>query len=217
VLALSGTELRQILKEGRPIPEWFTYPEVVSVLRKVYPPRKEQGVTLFFTGLSAAGKSTLANALAVKLMEMQDRPVTLLDGDLVRTYLSSELGFSKEHRSLNVRRVGFVASQISKNRGIAICALIAPYEEDRQFNRKLIESNGNYIEIFIDTPLAECEERDPKGLYALARRGKLLQFTGIDDPYERPQDPQLRIDTSQCTVEEGVAQILTYLSQEGYF
>ena len=215
ILNLSGTELRKLLKEGEEIPEWFTFPEVAEILKKVYPPRKEQGMTLFFTGLSAAGKSTLAKALSAKLMEIQERPITLLDGDIVRRYLSSELGFSKEHRSLNVKRVGFVSSQISKNRGIAICALIAPYEEDRRFNRNMIEESGNYIEIFVSTSLEECEKRDPKGLYSLARKGKLLNFTGIDDPYEIPQNPEMAIDASQCSIEEGVDQILDYLRREG--
>lgn len=216
ILSISGTQLRKLLKEGSSIPEWFTFKEVEEVLRKTYPPRKEQGLTLFFTGLSAAGKSTLAKAVSSKLMEIQDRPITLLDGDIVRKYLSSELGFSKEHRSLNVKRVGFVSSQISKNRGIAICALIAPYEEDRQSNRNLIEESGSYIEIFVATSLEDCEKRDPKGLYALARNGKLRSFTGIDDPYEVPQNPEIVIDTAQCSIEEGVEQILGFLRQEGF-
>jgi sulfate adenylyltransferase len=215
-LSISGTQLRKFLREGTEIPAWFSFPEVIAELRKVYPPRPKQGFTLFLTGLSGAGKSTIANAIGVKLMEIQERPVTLLDGDIIRTHLTSELGFSKDHRSLNVRRVGFVASEITKNGGVALCAMIAPYEADRQYNRNLINSNGNYIEIFVSTPLEACEERDIKGLYALAREGKLKGFTGIDDPYEIPQKPEIIIDTSQCTIVDAVDSILNYLRSELY-
>ncbi len=215
-LSISGTQLRKMLREGSHIPEWFTYPEIIAELRKAYPLRTQQGITLFFTGLSAAGKSTIANALAVKLMEIQDRPITLLDGDIIRANLSRELGFSKEHRSLNVRRVGYVASEITKHRGIAICALIAPYEEDRLANRNLINTNGNYVEIYVSTSLEECEKRDPKGLYSLARAGKVPQFTGIDNPYEQPKDVEIVIDTVQYTVSEAVELIINYLTKEGF-
>lgn len=216
ILSLSGTELRNLLKEGKPIPEWFSYPDIVSILRKSYPKKENQGITLFFTGLSSSGKSTLAKALCARLMEIQDRSITLLDGDIVRKHLSSELGFSKQHRSLNVRRVGFVSSQIAKNGGIAICALIAPYAEDRLANKNLIAESGNYIEIHVNTPLSICEKRDPKGLYTLARQGKLPQFTGISDPYETPINPEITIDTSECTVEKGVEIIINYLKENGF-
>ncbi len=217
VLNISGTQQRKMLREGLEIPEWFTYPEVIKELRKVFPTRDKQGFTLFFTGLSGSGKSTIANAIAVKLMELQDRPVTLLDGDLVRNSLSSELGFSKEHRSLNVRRIGFVANEISKNGGVAICALIAPYEADRRYDRNLISANGSFIEIYISTSLEQCEQRDVKGMYALARQGKLTGFTGIDDPYEAPQNPEITIDTAQYSITEAVDIIINYLTSERYF
>lgn len=217
VLNISGTQQRKMLREGLEIPEWFTYPEVIKELRKVFPTRDKQGLTLFFTGLSGSGKSTIANAVAVKLMELQDRPVTLLDGDLVRQHLSSELGFSKEHRALNVRRIGFVANEISKNGGIAICGLIAPYEADRRYDRNLISANGSFIEIYISTSIEQCEQRDVKGLYALAREGKLTGFTGIDDPYEVPLNPEITIDTAQYTIAESVDLIINYLMSERYF
>jgi sulfate adenylyltransferase len=215
-LTISGTQLRKLLQEGKPIPEWFSYPEVIQELQKTYPPRPKQGLTLFFTGLSGAGKSTLANALAIKLTELQNRFVTILDGDIIRTYLSSELGFSKEHRSLNVRRVGFVASEISKNGGIALCAMIAPYEQDRAHTRALVSARGGYIEIYLKTPLEICEHRDVKGLYAQARKGLIENFTGIDDPYEIPTNPEITIDTSVTTIDEAIENILSFLKKEHY-
>lgn len=211
--SISGTQLRKMLNDGTEIPEWFSFPEVITVLKKVYPPNSEKGFTLFFTGFSGSGKSTVANAIAIKLMEIQDRSITMLDGDLIRAHLSSELGFSKEHRSLNVKRVGFVASEITKNKGIAICALIAPYEEDRKYIRDLINANGNFIEIYISTPIEACESRDTKGLYALARDGKLTGFTGINDPYVVTINPEITIDTTQISVAEAVDLILNYLQQ----
>ena len=170
-LTVSGTELRELLDKGGDVPEWFSYPDVVEELRKQRPAMSKRGFTIFFTGLSGSGKSTLANGLLVKLLEDGRRPATLLDGDIVRTHLSSELGFSQEHRSLNIRRIGFVASEITKNGGIAICAPIAPYRKDRRFNRGMITPLGGYIEIFVNTPLEVCERRDVKGLYAKARQG----------------------------------------------
>jgi sulfate adenylyltransferase len=210
-LAISGTQLRKILNEGLDIPEWLSFPEIIEELKKVYPPLSKQGFTIFFTGLSGSGKSTIAKALSIKLMEIQDRPVTVLDGDIIRTHLSSELGFSKEHRSLNVRRVGFVASEITKNRGAAICAMIAPYEQDRKYNRDLIKGFGSFIEVHVSTPLDVCEDRDTKGLYSLARQGKLSGFTGFDDPYDKPCNPEITIDTSQKSIGEAVEIILSYL------
>ena len=189
-LEISGTELRRRLHDGLEIPEWFSYPEVIEELRRTHPPRHGQGFTVFFTGLSGAGKSTLANALMVKLMELGGRAVTLLDGDIVRKHLSSELGFSKEHRDLNVRRIGFVASEIAKNGGIAICAPIAPYAETRREVRSMVEPHGGFIEVYVATPLEICEQRDRKGLYAKARAGLIKGFTGISDPYEEPEKPR---------------------------
>ena len=211
IMSISGTELREILANGSEIPDWFTYQDVALELRKVYPDKKNQGITIFFTGLSSSGKSTLANALAQRLASIQDRRITLLDGDKVRHYLSSELGFSKEHRSLNVRRVGFVSSEITKNGGIAICALIAPYEQDRLHNRQIIGANGGYLEVFVSTSLEECEKRDVKGLYKLARAGKIPQFTGISDPYETPSRAEIVIDAATVSVEEAVDLIIQEL------
>ena len=215
-LSVSGTELREMLDKGKTIPEWFSYPEVVKELQKQRPALSKRGFTIFFTGLSGSGKSTLANGLLVKLLEDGRRPVTLLDGDIVRTNLSSELGFSKEDRSINVRRIGFVASEITKNGGIAICAPIAPYRLDRQFNRTMIDPLGGYIEVFVNTPLDICEQRDAKGLYAKARKGLLKQFTGIDDPYEKPENAEIVIDSSIENPEVLVNQILDQIHKMGY-
>jgi len=216
VLSLSGTELRRRLGEGLEVPGWFSYPEVIAELRQSYPPRAKQGFTVFFTGLSGAGKSTIANVLMAKLMEIGARPVTLLDGDIVRKHLSSELGFSREHRDLNVKRIGFVASEITKNRGIAICAPIAPYKATRREVREMIGQYGGFIEVHVSTPLEVCEQRDRKGLYAKARAGLIKEFTGIDDPYETPEEPEVTIDTTQITADEGANAMLRYLRGEGY-
>ena len=215
-LSISGTELRDRLADGREIPEWFSYPEVATELRNTHPPRYKQGVTVFFTGLSGSGKSTIANALLVKLLEAGGRPVTLLDGDIVRKNLSSELGFSKEHRDLNIRRIGFVASEITKNGGIAICAPIAPYAAVRQENRQLIEKGGGYVLVHVATPLEVCEERDRKGLYAKARAGIIKEFTGISDPYEEPSDAEVVIDTTDTSPDEAANQIILHLEHMGY-
>ncbi|SDE16084.1 sulfate adenylyltransferase [Paracoccus isoporae] len=215
VLNISGTELRRRLREGLEIPEWFSFPEVVQQLRRTSPPRAQQGFTVFFTGLSGSGKSTVANALMVKLMEMGGRPVTLLDGDVVRKHLSSELGFSKEHRDINIKRIGYVASEITKNGGIAICAPIAPYTATRRSVREMIEQYGAFAEVHVSTPLEECERRDRKGLYKLAREGKIKEFTGISDPYEEPQAPELRVDTTDIDVDNAAHQVLLKLEQMG--
>lgn len=216
VLNISGTEFRRRLRQGLEIPTWFSYPEVINELRRSYPPRHQQGFTVFFTGLSGSGKSTVANALMVKLMEMGGRPVTLLDGDVVRKNLSSELSFSKEHRDLNIRRIGFVASEITKNGGIAICAPIAPYSAVRREVRELVENYGGFIEIHVATPIEECERRDRKGLYAKARAGLVKGFTGIDDPYEAPETPELKLDTSEITPDECAHKVLLTLERLGF-
>ena len=215
ILDISGTELRRRLREGLDIPDWFSFPEVVKELRRTMPQRSKQGFTVFFTGLSGSGKSTIANALMVKLMETGDRPVTLLDGDLVRKHLSSELGFSKEHRDINIRRIGYVASEITKNGGIAICAPIAPYTATRRAVRELIEGLGAFVEIHVATSLEECERRDRKGLYKLARKGKIKEFTGISDPYEEPQTPELRVETENTEVDYCAQQVLLKLESMG--
>ncbi|MEF3168241.1 MAG: bifunctional sulfate adenylyltransferase/adenylylsulfate kinase [Deltaproteobacteria bacterium] len=213
---LSYSELRKRLEQGHDIPPWYVHPDVLAELRRAYPARSRQGFTVFFTGLSGAGKSTLARILQTKFLEMGDRPVTLLDGDIVRRNLSSELGFSREHRHLNVLRIGFVASEITKNGGIAICAPIAPYEKSRRQNRENISRYGGYIEIYLSTPLSVCMARDRKGLYAKAKAGILKGVTGIEDPYEPPQNPDLVIDTSMTSPEEAAREILFYLKSRGY-
>lgn len=213
---LSGTELRQLLDKGKGIPEWFSYKEVAYELEKSRPPLTKRGLTIFFTGLSGSGKSTLANGLLVKLLEEGSRPVTLLDGDIIRTHLSSELGFSKEHRSINVQRIGYVAGEITKNGGIAICAPIAPYESDRRANRDLISRLGGYIEIYVNTSLEKCEKRDVKGLYEMARKGLIKEFTGISDPYEAPTDAEIEVNSSGISPEELVNQIYKRIKVIGY-
>jgi sulfate adenylyltransferase len=216
VLNISGTELRERLNGGRDIPSWFTYPEVVQELRRSYPPRHRQGVTIFFTGLSGSGKSTIANVLLTKFLEMGGRPVTILDGDLVRKHLSSELGFSKEHRDINIRRIGYVASEITKNGGIAICAPIAPYDSVRKQVRELIEPFGGFVLVHVATPIETCEERDRKGLYAKARAGIIKEFTGISDPYEAPTKAEVVINTAELSPEEAAQEIILHLEQQGF-
>ena len=215
VLSISGTELRRRLREGIEIPDWFSFPEVVAELRRRYPPRNRQGFTVFFTGYSGSGKSTIANALMVKLMEMGGRPVTLLDGDIVRKNLSSELGFSKEHRDLNIRRIGYVASEITKNGGIALCAPIAPYATTRRAVREDVETFGAFVEVHVATSIEECERRDRKGLYKLARAGKIKEFTGISDPYDIPEHPEIRVETENVEVDHCAHQVLLKLEQMG--
>lgn len=212
----TDAQLKQDLAMGEQAPEWFTYPEVVEELRHVYPPRSRQGFTLFFTGLSGSGKSTLAKIVYGKLVEGGRRPATLLDGDIVRQNLSSELGFSKAHRDLNIRRIGFVASEITKNGGIAICAPIAPYTVTRRAVRELVEDRGAFIEVHVATPLEVCESRDRKGLYAKARKGIIPEFTGISDPYEVPERAELTINTADTTPMEAAQEIYLYLLKEGY-
>jgi sulfate adenylyltransferase len=216
ILNLSGSELRRRIRDGSDVPSWFSYPEVIQELRRRYPPRSRQGYTVFFTGLSGSGKSTIANVLVAKLMELDTRPVTLLDGDIVRKNLSSELGFSKEHRDLNIQRIGFVASEITKNGGVAVCAPIAPYTSTRDGVRRVIAHHGGFIEAHVATSLEVCEQRDRKGLYAKARAGLIKGFTGIDDPYEEPQNPEMRIDTTEMSAEEAAQRVVLYLQKEGF-
>jgi len=216
IMSISGTEFRRYLQEGLEIPEWFSFPEVINELRKTHPMKKKQGFTVFFTGLSGAGKSTIANALLVKLMEIGDRPVTLLDGDIVRQNLSSELTFSKEHRDLNVLRMGYVASEVTKHRGIAISALIAPYLETRQKIRNTISSFGGFIEVYVNTSLEICEQRDRKGLYAKARSGLIPHFTGVTDPYEPPINSEIVLFTEETDVESNVNLIIKYIRELGF-
>lgn len=204
------------LRNSRTVPKWYSFPEVLDVLRMAYPPRHRQGFTIFCTGLSGAGKSTIAKILYARFQEMGGRPVSLLDGDVVRQNLSSELGFSREHRDINVRRIGFVASEITKNRGIAICAPIAPYEATRTQIRSIISRYGGFIEVYVSTPLEVCEMRDRKGLYAKARAGMIPEFTGISDPYEPPKSPEVMIDTTLITPDEAAQEVLLYLERAGY-
>lgn len=214
--SISGTELRQRLRTGREVPGWFSFPEVIEVLRKTYPPPAKQGFTVFFTGLSGAGKSTIASALMAKLMEDGRRPVTLLDGDVVRRHLSSELGFSREHRDINIRRIGFVASEITKNLGIAICAPIAPYDNARREVREMISEHGGFVLVHVATPLEACELRDRKGLYAKARKGLLPSFTGVSDPYEPPTDAEIVLTTVDSTPERDAERIMELLRSGGF-
>jgi sulfate adenylyltransferase len=218
VLSISGTEQRELLARGEEIPEWFTYPEVVEELRRTSPPRERQGFTVFFTGLSGSGKSTIANVLLVKLLERGGRNVTMLDGDLVRKNLSSELGFSKEHRDINIRRIGWVAAEIAKNGGIAVCAPIAPYDATRKAVRQMTEEQGGgFALVHVATSLEVCESRDRKGLYAKARAGELKEFTGISDPYEVPEDAELVIDTGVLSAEQAADEVLAWFEKQGYF
>jgi sulfate adenylyltransferase len=191
VLNISGTEQRRMLRDGEKIPHWFTYPSIVDELRKSVVPLDKRGFCIYLIGLSGSGKSTIANTLKNKLQELVDRPISILDGDIVRKNLSKGLGFSREDRSTNVRRIGYVASEIVKHRGIAICSNIAPYEEDRLENRKLISGHGGYVEVYVNTPLETCEDRDVKGLYKLARQGVIKEFTGISDPFEKPEHSEI--------------------------
>lgn len=216
IQSMNGEELARRLMKGLKVPEWFAYPEVVEELRKSWPPRNRQGFTVFFTGLSGSGKSTIARALTVRLMEMGGRRVSLLDGDIVRKNLSSELGFSKAHRDINIRRIGFVASEITKHGGIAVCAPIAPYALTRRDVRALIEAWGGFIEVHVSTSIEVCEQRDRKGLYAKARAGQIPEFTGVSDPYEVPENPELAIDTANFSVDEAVQKIVLKLEHEGY-
>jgi sulfate adenylyltransferase len=212
---ISGTEFRRKLREGEDIPEWFSFKESIDILRESVKRDTRPGVALFFTGLSCSGKSTLAQLLLARLQELQDREITFLDGDVIRDHLSKGLGFTKEDRDENVKRVGFVAGEIVKHGGIVICSLIAPYRDARRHVRNVIEHYGEFIEIFVDTSVEECARRDTKGLYEKARMGLIKNFTGVDDPYEKPEAPELIAETEESTPEELVETILEYLYLRG--
>lgn len=213
--SISGTEVRErYLQRGLQLPEWFTRPEVASILAEAHPPRHEQGFCIWFTGLSGAGKSTTAEILAVKLLE-NGRRVTVLDGDVVRTNLSKGLGFSKEDRDTNIRRIGFVAAEVARHGGAVLCAAVSPYRATRNECRALV-GGDRFVEVFVDTPLGVCESRDVKGMYALAREGKIKNFTGVDDPYEPPHNAELTLDTVARTAEENAEAILAYLGEKGF-
>ena len=213
--SISGTQVRdEYLNKGRLLPSWFTRPEVAEILAEAYPPRHQQGVCIWFTGLSGAGKSTTAEVLALLLLE-HGRRSTMLDGDVVRTHLSKGLGFSKEDRDTNIRRIGFVAAEIVRHGGLVICAAVSPYRVTRDDVRRMV-GEDQFIEVFVDTPLEECERRDTKGMYAKARRGEIKDFTGIDDPYEPPLNPELTLDTIHFTPEENARRIVAFLAQAGF-
>ncbi len=212
---ISGTEFRRKLREGEEIPEWFSFKESIDILRESVKRDIRPGVAFLFTGLSCSGKSTLAQLLLARLQELQDRDVTFLDGDIIREHLSKGLGFSKEDRDENVKRVGFVASEVVKHGGIAVCSLIAPYRGARRYVRNMVENYGEFIEVYVDTSLEECERRDSKGLYEKARKGLIKGFTGIDDPYETPENPELIARTEENTPEMLVDEIVEYLYTRG--
>jgi sulfate adenylyltransferase len=213
--SISGTEVRETyLNNGTTLPKWFTRPEVAEILSDTYPPRHKQGICVWFTGLSGAGKSTTAEVLAVLLQE-KGRQVSLLDGDVVRTHLSRGLGFSQEDRDINIRRIGFVASEIVRHGGLVICAAISPYRATRNDVRNMVGSD-HFVEVFVDTPLEVCEDRDTKGLYAKARRGEIEGFTGIDDPYEAPEHPEIVLDTVSASPEANAENIVAFLSDRGF-
>ena len=213
--SISGTQVREeYLDNGRKLPEWFTRPEVAEIMGEIYPPRHKQGSCIWFTGLSGSGKSTTAEVLTVLLQE-HGRQITVLDGDVVRTHLSKGLGFSKEDRNINIRRIGFVAAEIVRHGGTVICAAVSPYRATRNDVRNLV-GGGRYVEVYMDTPLEECERRDVKGMYAKARRGEIKGFTGIDDPYEPPRRAEITLDTVSHTAEENARLILDYLVEQGF-
>jgi sulfate adenylyltransferase len=213
--SISGTQVRdEYLGKGVPLPSWFTRPEVAAILGESYPPRHRQGVCIWFTGLSGAGKSTTAEILSVLLLE-HGRQSTMLDGDVIRTHLSKGLGFSKEDRDTNIVRIGFVASEIVRHGGVAICAAVSPYRETRDRVREMTGAD-HFIEVFVDTPLDVCESRDAKGMYAAARRGAIRNFTGIDDPYEAPLNAEITLDTTNVSAEENARRIVDVLRDRGF-
>jgi sulfate adenylyltransferase len=213
--ALSGTQVREeYLDKGKMLPYWFTRPEVAEILAESYPPRDRQGVCLWFTGLSGSGKSTTAEIVSTMLLEL-GRQVTILDGDVVRTHLSKGLGFSAEDRETNIRRIGFVASEIARHGGFVICAAVSPYQKTRNEVRQMFRG-GQFIEIFVNTPLSVCEERDEKGMYAKARRGEIRNFTGIDDPYEEPLIPDITLNTVAVSAVDNARMITDLIITRGF-
>jgi sulfate adenylyltransferase len=214
--SLSGTEQRRLLRQGDRLPSWFTPAAVADELHRRYPPRGCQGFTVFLTGLPSAGKSTIANVLRVKLLELLGRPITLLDGDLVRKQLSPTLGYSKEDRNEHVRRIGFVAAEVTKHGGIAVCAVIAPYDAGRREIRSQVEPYGGFLLVYVATPVEVCEARDRKGSYAKARAKLLPSFTGISDVYEPPSDADVVVDATSCTPDQAANVILDRLASDGY-
>ncbi len=215
VYNISGTQVREeYLEKGVMLPEWFTRPETAQILQQVYPPRHQQGFCIWFTGLSGAGKSTTAEILTTLLLE-RGRQITLLDGDVVRTHLSKGLGFSREDRDTNILRIGFVASEIVRHNGVAVCAAISPYRAARNEVRKMVGSE-RFIEVFVDTPIDLCESRDVKGLYAKARRGQLTGFTGVDDPYEEPVNPEITLETVDSSPLQNAYRIVQFLEDRGF-
>ena len=215
IASISGTQVREeYLHNGQKLPGWFTRPEVADILADSYPPRHKQGVCIWFTGLSGAGKSTTAEVLTV-LLQQHGRQITVLDGDVVRTHLSKGLGFSQEDRDVNIRRIGFVAAEIVRHGGVVVCAAVSPYRATRNDVRNMVGSD-HFVEIYVDTPLAVCEQRDVKGMYAMARRGAIQGFTGIDDPYEPPLHPELTLDTLNHTPEENAQVVVNNLLARGF-
>jgi len=211
---ISGTQQREMLKTGTPIPEWFTFPNVAKILYDSYKPMNQQGFTLYFVGLSGSGKSTVANFVMSKIRELSYRNITYLDGDIVRQHLSQGLGFSVKDRSINIRRIGYICSEVTRHGGVAVAANIAPFEDDRLYNRELISAQGKYIEVYVKTDLEECEKRDVKGLYALARQGKIEEFTGISSPFEEPKHAEIVLNGSE-PIEHNVWEIIEYLQDKG--
>lgn len=215
IASISGTQVREeYLNNGKTLPSWFTRPEVSQILTEIYPPKHRQGICIWFTGLSGAGKSTTAEVLTALLLE-HGRQVTVLDGDVVRTHLSKGLGFSKEDRDTNIRRIGFVAAEIVRHGGVVICAAVSPYRATRNDVRNMV-GKDRFIEVFVNTPLEVCEERDVKGMYTKARRGEIKGFTGIDDPYESPLHPEITLETVGHTPEMNSKLILNYLIEQGF-
>lgn len=215
VASISGTEVREeYLAKGKILPEWFTRKETAEILSRTHPPRHHQGFCIWFTGLSGAGKSTTAEVLTSLLLE-RGKQVTVLDGDVVRTHLSKGLGFSREDRDTNILRIGFVAGEIVRHQGVVLCAAVSPYRAARNEARKMV-GEGQFLLVYVDTPIEVCEQRDSKGMYARARRGEIKGFTGVDDPYEPPIHPEITLDTVDHTPEENARQIIAHLEQRGF-
>ena len=216
-VALAARDIDDLLDRGVPLPEWHTPPAVARELARSRPPRRIRGVVLFFTGLSGSGKSTIARGLADELAETGERTVTLIDGDVARRFLTAGLGYAKADRDTNVRRIGFVAAEAARHGGLALCCPIAPYAQARATARQLaLTAGAGFVLVHVSTPLDVCEDRDRKGLYAKARQGRLTGMTGIDDPYELPQDADLVIDTSRLSIDEAVDSVIEYLVVEGW-